>query len=225
MVWKGIPGFALYEISDTGVVRNANTLRQLKQSVTNEGYLEVCLSRQPINIYKRAHILVMLAFVGPRPDSLVINHLDGNKMNNRLENLEYCTQSQNMKHAYKLNPELKVVAAISAAYGRSTPQYQKAFRKWLSSPRLKKQLQEQAKKASAASKTPEAIEKWRQKNIGQKRSEESKRRMSESQLGRKHSPERVEKNRQAKLGHKQTEETIRKRSESMKLVWARKKEK
>lgn len=223
MIWKGIPGFLLYEVSNTGVVRNIKSLRELKQSETNEGYFEVCLSRQPVNCYIRVHILVMLAFVGPRPIGLVINHLDGDKKNNHLENLEYCTHSHNIKHAFKLNPELKAVAAKSAAYGRSTPQYQQAFRKWLTSPRLKKQLQDQAKIASVASKTPEAIEKWRQKNVGQKRSEESKQRISESLIGKKHSPERCEKNRQAKLGHKQTEATIKKRSEAMKAVWARKK--
>ena len=42
----------------------------------------------------------MLAFRGPTPKGKVINHIDGNKMNNRLDNLEFITQGENLKHAY-----------------------------------------------------------------------------------------------------------------------------
>lgn len=45
------------------------------------------------------HSLVAAAFIGPRPEGLVINHKDGNRLNNVVENLEYCTYSENYRHA------------------------------------------------------------------------------------------------------------------------------
>jgi hypothetical protein len=44
--------------------------------------------------------LVAHHFIGPRPDGLYVNHIDGDKLNNRAENLEYVTQSENLKHAF-----------------------------------------------------------------------------------------------------------------------------
>lgn len=53
------------------------------------------------------HRLVLLAFTGP--SDLFVNHKDGNKINNKLENLEYCTKSENGLHAYRtgLNPRIR----------------------------------------------------------------------------------------------------------------------
>jgi hypothetical protein len=51
---------------------------------------------------KRIHRLVLEAFVGPCPDDLQANHKDGDKQNNDLTNLEWTTQSENMKHAHKM---------------------------------------------------------------------------------------------------------------------------
>ena len=48
------------------------------------------------------HSMVMLAFKWKRPDWLEVNHIDGNKKNNNLENLEYCTRQENIQHAYKI---------------------------------------------------------------------------------------------------------------------------
>lgn len=43
----------------------------------------------------------MMAFIGPRPDGMAINHKNGMKLDNRAENLEYCTNSENSTHAYR----------------------------------------------------------------------------------------------------------------------------
>ena len=50
----------------------------------------------------KVHKLVAAAFIGPRPEGLEINHIDGDHQNNAASNLEYCTQSENMKHAVRL---------------------------------------------------------------------------------------------------------------------------
>lgn len=54
-----------------------------------------------VNIGKMrsVHSIVAEAFMGKRPDGLVVNHMDGNKLNNRLENLEYCSPKMNAEHA------------------------------------------------------------------------------------------------------------------------------
>jgi hypothetical protein len=48
------------------------------------------------------HQLVLLAWVGPRPQGAVVNHINGDKTDNRLDNLEYCSQSENMEHSCRL---------------------------------------------------------------------------------------------------------------------------
>jgi hypothetical protein len=61
------------------------------------GYWRVSLGKaNPI----RVHSLVMAAFIGPCPPGLVINHKNGIKTDNRLENLEYCTRAENNRHAW-----------------------------------------------------------------------------------------------------------------------------
>ena len=72
----------------------------LSQTVDTAGYAGVKLKHES-KVWKRVkvHVLVMRTFVGPRPGGLVINHIDGNKTNNHLDNLEYCTQTANERHS------------------------------------------------------------------------------------------------------------------------------
>lgn len=74
--------------------------RALKPGLSN-GYLFVNLCDGKGNRRNDSiALLVLEAFVGPRPLGLVINHLDFNKENNRVDNLEWTTQSRNVQHAY-----------------------------------------------------------------------------------------------------------------------------
>lgn len=63
--------------------------------LANKGYPNTKLHGKNIHIHK----IVARCFHGPRPEGLVINHLDGNKENNHPSNLEYCTQGENIKHS------------------------------------------------------------------------------------------------------------------------------
>jgi hypothetical protein len=65
------------------------------------GYVYVVLSKNGQTKNCRVHLLIATTFLGKKTDGLQINHIDGDKSNNSPENLEYCTQSENMKHAYK----------------------------------------------------------------------------------------------------------------------------
>ena len=72
---------------------------KLKPHTSPTGYLSVALYKNGKAVRFRIHQLVMLVFVGARDTGLQINHLNGIKTDNRIENLEYCTQQENLKHA------------------------------------------------------------------------------------------------------------------------------
>lgn len=101
--WKPIASLNnLYEASNTGKIRNAKTLHVLKAFVGVHGYytMQVCPTpRGAKNV--RVHQLVAEAFLGTRPNNMVVNHKDGNKKNNNIENLEYVTSSENNIHALR----------------------------------------------------------------------------------------------------------------------------
>lgn len=107
--WKDIAGFTgKYQVSDLGRVRSYARGRNgtiLKHSYDRSGYHRVGLSicRGKVK-WSLVHRLVLTTFVGAKV-GMQVNHIDGNKDNNTLQNLEWCTQSENMKHAYRLGLE------------------------------------------------------------------------------------------------------------------------
>ena len=68
----------------------------------NTGYERVGLRKKGVQKGHYVHRLVAEAFLTPEPGRPFVNHKDGNKANNNLENLEWCTQSENQIHAYQL---------------------------------------------------------------------------------------------------------------------------
>lgn len=105
-IWKDIVGYeGLYQVSNLGRVKSlprATTNGKILKVQVNRlnKYCYVALCRDNKKMFKRVHILVANAFLGANPNKLQVNHIDGNKENNNVYNLEYCTQSENMKHAY-----------------------------------------------------------------------------------------------------------------------------
>ena len=98
--WARVDESPNYEVSTTGEVRNAATGKLLKQAV-NFGYSYVSLQINGKSHRRRVHRLVAKAFI-PNPESKTdVNHIDGDKANNRVENLEWCTASENLTHAYQ----------------------------------------------------------------------------------------------------------------------------
>lgn len=109
--WRPVPGYeGLYEVSNMARVRSVDRhfVRNginvylngmiLKQHLAKRGYHCVKLSKNGINITKTVHRFAAL-FI-PNPNNYPhINHIDGNKGNNDLKNLEWCTHKQNMAHA------------------------------------------------------------------------------------------------------------------------------
>lgn len=104
--WRAILG-GTYEVSSVGNVRRATAGRRthagrtVKPILMKIGYLVVGPVVNGKNKKFYVHELVALAFIGPRPEGLSINHKDGDKTNNVVANLEYVTHAENMAHAAK----------------------------------------------------------------------------------------------------------------------------
>lgn len=99
-IWRPIPGWEdRYQVSNFGRVRSRRRrgapggLRRLANDAF--GYRVLSLSRPGARVTKRVHVLVLTAFVGPRPTGHLVRHLDGDPSNNRLSNLAWGTSSEN----------------------------------------------------------------------------------------------------------------------------------
>ena len=96
-IWADIQGFeGKYKISNKGDVYSFKTKKLLKPILSN-GYLKVMFGRKMYRI----HRLVAKAFISNPNNYSCINHKNGNKQDNRVENLEWCDHSMNLVHAYQ----------------------------------------------------------------------------------------------------------------------------
>lgn len=95
-----------YMITEDGKVFNKNTKKQLFGSISKHGYRVFTFTIEGKKVRKYLHRLLAIAFLNFDENSnLIVNHIDGNKLNNNLNNLEIITSSQNLIHAY--NNDLK----------------------------------------------------------------------------------------------------------------------
>ena len=121
--WKDIIGYENeYQINQFGEIRTLKDSPKLKkynvlkpQINKRNGYVYQMLYKNGKEKLLRVHRLVAMAFL-PNPNNLPqVNHKDGNKQNNSVDNLEWCEQSYNMKHAFKTGlekPSEKQKAAV-----------------------------------------------------------------------------------------------------------------
>jgi hypothetical protein len=111
-IWKDIKGYeGRYQISNLGRVKsltksiwNGYTFRIkdefiLKGGKDKKGYLYVILSKDGIKSIYKIHRLVAQFFIPNPENKLEVNHIDGNKLNNSVNNLEWCTHQENIYHA------------------------------------------------------------------------------------------------------------------------------
>ena len=99
-IWKEIPGTnGEYKISNYGKVMTAKTGRILSPAIDMNGYERVCLFKMDSRRRYKVHRLVAITFI-PNPNGKEqVNHKDGNKRNNSVDNLEWVTHKENMRHA------------------------------------------------------------------------------------------------------------------------------
>jgi hypothetical protein len=96
-VWKDVAGYeGAYQVSNFGRIKRGN--RVLKLTLRNT-YMYAHLSLHGKQKQARVHRLVAEAFISREENKPSVNHIDGDKQNNRVENLEWCNQSENQVHA------------------------------------------------------------------------------------------------------------------------------
>lgn len=115
-IWKNIPGYKdLYEISSNGKIKNVKRNKEKKLTINSDGYYIVKLSKENKKKVFLVHRLVAETFLDFndykcvkedgkkifRKKDLVINHKDENKLNNCVDNLEWCTNKYNIKYSLK----------------------------------------------------------------------------------------------------------------------------
>lgn len=122
-IWRDIEGYeCLYQVSNLGRIKSlkfwSNVHKKyyeketiLKNKINKHGYEFVGLHKHNKTKNFSVHRLVAEAFIDNPKMYKEVNHIDGNKLNNNVENLEFTTRSENMLHAYKLG--LKKAKVIS----------------------------------------------------------------------------------------------------------------
>lgn len=117
--WRTVSAQPGYEVSDCGRIRNSETGRELKPQRSN-GYLRVTLCDDTGHHQRNVHRIVAETFI-PNPSGYTeVNHIDGNRTNNSVTNLEWCTRSGNMKHAYRTGLQKPIPSQIEHSLSKAT---------------------------------------------------------------------------------------------------------
>lgn len=107
-----------YCINEDGLILNVRTRGVIRPSTNKKGYLQVCLTNK--NTYS-IHRLAALTFIENKENKTEVNHIDGNKLNNHISNLEWNTTQENLEHK-RINNLGKTLKAKLSATGINNSQ-------------------------------------------------------------------------------------------------------
>ena len=119
--YKIIEGFENYSVSDHGNVKNNETARILKKSITQQGYIRIGMQLNNKQYKKLVHVLVARAFTPNLENKKFVDHIDNCKTNNNITNLRWATSVQNGQNR-TLNKNSKT--------GQKGVSYEKKTKKW-----------------------------------------------------------------------------------------------
>lgn len=123
-IWKDIKGFEdKYQVSNLGRIKSLKDKngkyreKILKQCITQKGYLSIYLSLESKKYTYTIHRLVAQTFIPNTENKPQVNHIDGNKTNNRVDNLEWVTNQENSNHAWKYGLKVGCKGEKNPLYG------------------------------------------------------------------------------------------------------------
>lgn len=172
--WRKSKSCPFFLASPEGGIMVADTGEMARIMDNGHGYKQVQIMRNNKRYTKYVHRLVAECFLS-NPESLPeINHKDGNKANNAVDNLEWCNRSQNQRHAYKTGlkkPSEKQKEAARRNIKKARETCYAGWLKWSKTEAAYKMQREKAMKNMSAmragwkewAKTPEARESWLKK--------------------------------------------------------------
>ena len=112
-IWRSIDGYANYEVSVFGGVRNSTTERMLKLNYDSNGYCQVCLSKQGENKSHKIHQLVAWEFIGNPLNKPAVDHIDHDVANNHVDNLRFASISENGGNRKKQSNTSSIYKGVS----------------------------------------------------------------------------------------------------------------
>ena len=108
-IWKDVKGYeGLYQVSNTGKVKSLKRHIILKPSLNPKGYLHIVLYKNAKSKAGIIHRLVAEAFIPNLENKPQVNHINGIKTDNNADNLEWCTNGENQKHAFALGLQTNI---------------------------------------------------------------------------------------------------------------------
>lgn len=121
-IWKDVPNYeGIYQVSNLGRIKSNYKNNILKPSVDRFGYVRFSATKNKKQRTIRIHRLVIEVF-DPINSMMQVNHINGDKKDNRLCNLEWCTDSENKIHAYA-NGLMKAGNQYTGKTKRDLPRY------------------------------------------------------------------------------------------------------
>ena len=100
-IWKPIRNFPSYNVSSEGRIINIKTQRIIKPHKDEKGYEKVCLRKSGRQYTVRVHKIIAETFLGEHSD-LDVRHKNGNRSDNDISNLEWCTRKETISRAYEI---------------------------------------------------------------------------------------------------------------------------